>query len=132
MTDPLDEIKALVVEAFAEPTTGEQREAWMRWLHRTREVMPWLIGEVERLRAKELDTDMLVGAMQRSRVELEQARRKVERLRGLQGRLEWIRRQDDYYDGCCPVCDKHELDGHAPGCWLAAELAPDPPEGSQP
>jgi hypothetical protein len=53
--DPLPEIKALTEAAFAEPTTGEQREAWMRWLHRTREVMPWLIGECERLRAEVVD-----------------------------------------------------------------------------
>jgi hypothetical protein len=79
----------------------------------------------------------------------------VERLRGLLGRLEWagtICWAEDSSEGgdACPACSAFPEEGHLkagqhmgpdgkpydyPGCWLAAELAPnadDPPEGEQP
>jgi hypothetical protein len=62
------------------------------------------------------DVDWLVG--------------EVDRLRDLLGRLEWAGEGD--FGAHCPVCEafKDEVDGvggsgHAPGCWLAAELTPE-------
>jgi hypothetical protein len=66
-------------------------------------------------------------------IKIQQLTAEVERLRGLLGRLEWAA-------GICPAC--HVLPSpdrkftgrslHDRGCWLAEELAPDPPEGEQP
>ena len=48
----------------------------------------------------------------------------VDRLRALLGHLEW--EGTDYESGAmaCPACAWHKKDGHAPDCWLAAELRP--------
>jgi len=58
-------------------------------------------------------------------------RRKTDRLRDLLGRLEWAR---DAYPGAdggsCPVC--RGGNGHAPDCWLAAELHPERKEAPPP
>jgi len=60
---------------------------------------------------------------------------KANRLRDLLGRLEW---GGDYVNheapeqDCCPACGGSPVNGHASGCWLAAELRPgtpnDPPQ----
>jgi hypothetical protein len=58
-----------------------------------------------------------------------EAQAEVERLRGLQRRLEWG------YDGC-PGCGGTRRNGHNRSCWLAAELnppdAPPRPAGAAP
>jgi hypothetical protein len=102
-------------------------------------------AEVEQLRAEVAEWKQAVGA----EADLADERgRTIRRLRGLLGRLEWADKHIDWaaraYDfnlasseSCCPAC--HAIAArekrHEPGCWLAAELAPnanDPPEGSQP
>jgi serine phosphatase RsbU (regulator of sigma subunit) len=89
-------------------------------------------AEVERLRAEVAEWKQAAGA----EADLANERsRTITRLRGLLGRLEWVMGQWDWE--ACPVCRvvKAETEIHNPGCWLAAELAPnadDPPEGEQP
>jgi hypothetical protein len=118
MTDRLDEIKARWAN---KPEALEVSKAWALVDIR------WLIGEVEEWRqAAAAEADL---ANERGRT--------IERLRGLLGRLEWAGRSDFSEQAACPVCELlRDPEGrHEPGCWLAAELAPnanDPPGGEQP
>jgi hypothetical protein len=65
------------------------------------------------------DIDWLVG-------DWKDALAEVRRLRDLLGRLEWV--SPDMGSDFCPACGTHGHPGlrHAPGCWLAAELEPEP------
>jgi hypothetical protein len=142
MTDPLDEIKA------RRPPPSVPQGTHSLWHD-----IDTLIDEVEEWRAEVAEWKQAAGAeadlanergrtIEQLRDQLDHLRQdrttvslylgKVEadraRLRGLLGRLEWVSEGEEG----CPACDRPRSNGHDPDCWLAAELAPDPPEGEQP
>jgi hypothetical protein len=128
MSDPLPEIKARFVayKIWVEggPYEGDPGREFQN--HAPADI-DTLIGEVERLR-EERD-----AIFRTSNATFAAKDARIERLRGLLGRLEWA---DNYSERTsCPACMRYRDQGHDPGCWLAAELArnaDDPPEGSQP
>ena len=54
----------------------------------------------------------------------------IGRLRSLLASVEWVCVEGSYGEGVspptCPVCEKRQNEGHAPGCALAASLPPPP------
>jgi hypothetical protein len=58
---------------------------------------------------------------------LREAWGEVERLRDLLARLEWAGADREYLGTFCPACQHSYLDGHGPGCDLAAELRTERP-----
>jgi DNA repair exonuclease SbcCD ATPase subunit len=84
-----------------------------------------LTAEVERLRAEVAEWKQAASAEANL---ADERGRTIARLRGELGRLEWVSEGEEG----CPACDRPRSNGHASGCWLAAELSRDPSEGSQP
>jgi hypothetical protein len=124
--DPLDALKAR--------WTSDELHTSNYWADLASRDVPWLIGEVERLRRI---VDKPLGAIWRQVEEQTRAqwfgdRREADRLRELLGRLEWA--SGTYCDeAACPECSQRPRDGHYPDCWLAAELhRPDPVEEPPP